>query len=141
MALRPSLGTRGELRRIAAEAEAATIDRVRPWRRTTQACRLAPHVVIPQWIRYEHPPSPTEQKPELSECQMIVQDTIDALLEAATSKKVERAFRRGRGRRQLRRRPDEPDEESAADGTDLGERAASSRKGSVEPQFNHATPS
>lgn len=55
---RASLGTRGELRRIAAEAETAIIERVRPWQRKVQPCRLAPHVVVPQWIRSELPPKP-----------------------------------------------------------------------------------
>ncbi|CAN8074621.1 unnamed protein product [Agarophyton chilense] len=135
MALRPSLGTRGELRRIAAEAEAATIDRVRPWRKTTQSCRLAPHVVVPQWIRCEHPASPREQAAEPSECQMIVKETIDALIDAASSRKTERSFRRGRARWRLRSEPDDGEDESAGDGAEGIERA--SRGGSqVELQTN-----
>lgn len=51
---RSSLGTRGELRRIAAEAETATIEHVRPWKRKLQPCKFAPHVMIPQWVRGEH---------------------------------------------------------------------------------------
>ncbi|KAI0564828.1 hypothetical protein FGB62_23g225 [Gracilaria domingensis] len=64
---------------------------------------------------------------------MIVQETIDALLEAASSRKAERSLRRGRARWRLRSGPDEGEDESAGDGAEAPERT--SRAGSyVEPQ-------
>lgn len=131
MTLRQSLGTRGELRRIAAEAEAATIDRVRPWRKTIQPCRLAPHVIVPRWIRLDAPTPPTESRLKMSEAEMVVKDTIDALLEAACAKKVERGFRRGRGRRRLRKDPDPSDELNATDSMDVEDTAPSTRGSST----------
>lgn len=55
---RTSLGTRGETRRAAAEAETAVVGRVRRWRRETRPSPLAPHVVVPQWVRGERPVAP-----------------------------------------------------------------------------------
>jgi hypothetical protein len=57
---RASLGTRGETRRQAAEAETALIGRVRKWTRAPPApARLAPHVRVSSWVRApEAPPSP-----------------------------------------------------------------------------------
>eukprot|EP00172_Hildenbrandia_rubra_P000603 Plantae.Rhodophyta-Hildenbrandia_rubra.ctg13228.p2 GENE.Plantae.Rhodophyta-Hildenbrandia_rubra.ctg13228~~Plantae.Rhodophyta-Hildenbrandia_rubra.ctg13228.p2 ORF type:complete len:605 (+),score=162.05 Plantae.Rhodophyta-Hildenbrandia_rubra.ctg13228:612-2426(+) len=52
------LGTRGETRRAAAEAEAALVGRVRRWRRIVQPVALAPHVQIEQWVRGERVESP-----------------------------------------------------------------------------------
>lgn len=55
---RPSLGTRGETRRAAAEAETALVGRVRAWKRKqAEPCALAPHVLVPQWIRTENAPT------------------------------------------------------------------------------------
>lgn len=85
---RASLGTRGELRRIAAEAETATIDRVRPWERKIQPCKLAPHVIVPQWIRSELPPKPRPSPVISTEAQIVVGETLDALLEAVCSRKL-----------------------------------------------------
>lgn len=55
---RTSLGTRGETRRAAAEAETAVVGRVRRWKRDTRPSTLAPHVVVPQWVRGERPVAP-----------------------------------------------------------------------------------
>jgi hypothetical protein len=56
---RPSLGTRGETRRAAAEAETAIVGRVRPWtRNAAEPCPLAPHVLVPRWVRAPDPPAP-----------------------------------------------------------------------------------
>lgn len=80
---RASLGTRGELRRIAAEAETATIERVRPWRRQVQPCKLAPHVVVPQWIRSELPPKPPTPPPPPPSARDVVVAIVGAMVEKA----------------------------------------------------------
>lgn len=53
---RASLGTRGETRRAAAEAETALVGRVSRWKRVVKPAALAPHVIIEQWERGERPP-------------------------------------------------------------------------------------
>ena len=95
MTYRASLGTRGELRRIAAEAESVTIDHVRPWIRKVQPCRLAPHVIVPQWIRLENPVKPKPPPRLVSQSRIASSELVEEMLESATAKK----FRRGRGRR------------------------------------------
>ena len=55
---RASLGTRGETRRAAAEAEHAVIGRVRRWERKVGPAPLAPHVTIPMWVRGERTAAP-----------------------------------------------------------------------------------
>lgn len=96
MTYRASLGTRGELRRIAAEAETATIDRVRPWHRRIQGCRLAPHVVVPQWIRSEQPAKPRTPPPILFstklESRQIVTELLDKALDTACIDRTPNGF-------------------------------------------------
>ena len=96
MTYRASLGTRGELRRIAAEAETATIDRVRPWHRRVQGCRLAPHVVVPQWIRSEQPAKPRMSPPILfstkTESRQFVAELLDKALDTACVDKTPNGF-------------------------------------------------
>lgn len=77
---RPSLGTRGELRRIAAEAETATIERVRPWKRKLQPCKLAPHVLVPQWVRGE---AAQQQPPANCYSDEVVRAILKALMDEA----------------------------------------------------------
>lgn len=111
MTYRASLGTRGELRRIAAEAEIAAIERVRPWIRQVQKCKLAPHVIVPQWSRLEHPVEAKAPPPLASDARIISGELLEEILEAACAKK----FRRGRPRRgrPRRRTESEPDVEMA----------------------------
>lgn len=44
---------------MAEQAETASaIERVRPWKRKLQPCKLAPHVIVPQWVRMERVETP-----------------------------------------------------------------------------------
>lgn len=73
---------RGELRRIALEAETATIECVRPWHRKLQPCLLAPHVTVPQWFCSEHQVSAEEVlKAQQAETEAVISDIVDTLLE------------------------------------------------------------
>lgn len=100
MTYRASLGTRGELRRIAAEAESATIEQVRPWHRKLQPCQLAPHVTVPQWIRSEHPPKPKTPPPrQIINGHTVAVEIIESLLESASKREAEKSFRKGRARK------------------------------------------
>lgn len=95
MTYRASLGTRGELRRIAAEAETTTIDQVRPWHRNVQPCRLAPHVIVPQWIRSSEPAAPRPAAPALPAA-VIAAEIIAGLLDDATRSRRPSFARPGR---------------------------------------------
>lgn len=86
---RPSLGTRGELRRIAAEAETATIERVRPWKRKLQPCKLAPHVLVPQWVRGE-PVAPQPRAGSIADevVRIILKSLMDEVCRGPSPKRV-----------------------------------------------------
>jgi hypothetical protein len=65
---RASLGTRGETRRQAAEAETALIGRVRKWRRVGPGpAGLAPHVLVPTWVRAPDAPASPLRPPSRHE--------------------------------------------------------------------------
>lgn len=74
---RPSLGTRGETRRAAAEAETALVGRVRPWTwKSSQPCPLAPHVLVSRWVRApDPPPSPVRKRVNPSEGDALIHST------------------------------------------------------------------